>query len=113
MTFERRINLCFLAGAIPKDIQEDLLIINNIRNEFAHKIDINSFDIYKISSKCNKLQIVNYVKRKFKYDSLIIDNSILIVNGLFIIRRDLNYLIKINSFDLGDYLVLTFKKKTY
>jgi uncharacterized membrane protein YqjE len=54
-------------------------------------------------------EVNNYVKRKLKYDLLIIDDSKLIVNGLFLIRRDLKDLIQIKSFDLGDYLVLTFK----
>lgn len=54
-------------------------------------------------------EVDNYVKRKFKYNSLIIDNSTLIINGLFISKRDLKDLVKIHSIDLGDYLILTFK----
>lgn len=54
-------------------------------------------------------RLCKYINGKFKYDSLIIDNSTIIVNELFIIRRDLKDLVKIKSIDLGDYLVLTFK----
>ena len=54
-------------------------------------------------------EVDNYIKRKFKYDSLIIDNTTLIINGLFVVKRDLRDLVKIKSFDLGDYLILTFR----
>src|SRR6187402_1236151 len=30
----------------------------------------------------------SYIKRKFRYDSLIIENTTLIINGLFIVKRD-------------------------
>lgn len=66
LTFERRINLCFLVGSFKKRVQEDLLIINNIRNDFTHKVDINSFNIKKISSKCDKLQIIDNIREDMK-----------------------------------------------
>jgi len=66
LTFERRINLCFLVGCFKKRVQEDLLIINNIRNDFTHKMDINNFNIKKISSKCDKLQIADKMRKAMK-----------------------------------------------
>lgn len=66
LTFERRINLCYLIGAYPKRVKEDLLIINNIRNDFSHNIEMNNFRDKTIVSKCEKLHKVAKLREEFE-----------------------------------------------
>jgi len=59
---DRRIALCYLVGIIDKNTKEDLDILNEIRNKFAHKIDLDSFDEvidnFDIPAELNKLNIM-------------------------------------------------------
>ncbi|NEI70944.1 hypothetical protein GR212_15275 [Rhizobium lusitanum] len=54
------IRLAYLTGLISTPLKADLLRLKNIRNMFAHKADINSFehaDIVRITSKFEVLTI--------------------------------------------------------
>ena len=57
LTFEKRIDLCFLTGIIRKEMHTDLIIIKEIRNKFAHEIKINNFDSEDIPQKCSAIKI--------------------------------------------------------
>lgn len=56
-SFGTRSRLCFLLGYITEVTYKDLKTIGDIRNEFAHKMEINSFNINSIKNKCLTLQI--------------------------------------------------------
>lgn len=56
----RRIDLCFLTGIISRIMREDLIVLNDIRNKFAHCLTVNSFNEEIISDKCDKLKIIEY-----------------------------------------------------
>ena len=57
LSFYRRINLCYLMGVLSKEEMDELKLINEIRNDFAHDVDIKSFDENGITAKCNNLKI--------------------------------------------------------
>jgi hypothetical protein len=63
LNFKRCANLCYLTGIIIKEEREDLIEINWIRNEFAHKITINNFKKKEIKDKCNGLFIAEYLRK--------------------------------------------------
>lgn|SRR4030042_324153 len=63
LTFNRRISLCYLVGIFSKEIKEDLETIAEIRNDFAHNIEINSFDEEMIADKCHKLKYIDYLEK--------------------------------------------------
>ncbi|MFX1537353.1 MAG: hypothetical protein ACFFDI_24360 [Promethearchaeota archaeon] len=62
LTFERRITMCYLFGLIDRKIRDDLKIIGNIRNKFAHDKNLNSFDAKIIRAECEKLNYILEVK---------------------------------------------------
>lgn len=62
LTFERRINMCYLLGLIRREEMDDLNIIRRIRNDFAHIKNLNSFDAKGISTYCDKL---NHLKEEW------------------------------------------------
>lgn len=51
-TFSSRITLSFYLGLISESCRRDLDLIRKIRNDFAHKISVKSFDQEKISQRC-------------------------------------------------------------
>ncbi|MFC3704467.1 hypothetical protein ACFOOL_06840 [Devosia honganensis] len=57
-SFEMRIRIAVLVGLINGEFAHDLLIIKDVRNEFAHKLDLQSFDAQKISSWLNNLSLL-------------------------------------------------------
>ncbi len=62
---EQRINMCYLLGLIDERIKDDLKQIKNIRNEFAHDKELNSFDKKNIGAECEKLDYLKRVKPDF------------------------------------------------
>ena len=50
-----KLDLCYCLGFIEKTIYKDLLIAIEIRNKFAHKLQIN-FDDKKVQYLCSKFQ---------------------------------------------------------
>lgn len=64
LTFERRMNLCYLTGIINRAERDDLKKINWIRNKFAHDIKLNTFMRGDISNECNNLKIINLMQKE-------------------------------------------------
>lgn len=56
-TFGDRINISYCLGLISKKEFQDLQIIQEIRNEFAHRLHDISFDDEEIVDACKKLNI--------------------------------------------------------
>ena len=55
-TFGAKIELSYHLGLINKEEYEDLKLIKNIRNEFAHSIKGISFETESIKDRCIQLQ---------------------------------------------------------
>jgi len=64
MTFEQRIDLCYLSGSLSKEEKEDLHLLRKIRNDFAHDININNFKKSDIRAKCEKLWIPKFLGKR-------------------------------------------------
>ena len=54
--FSSRITMSYYLGLISLACRQDLDIIKKIRNDFAHKINANSFDIQLIKDRCRALK---------------------------------------------------------
>lgn len=59
LPLQARIDLCYLTGTINKKERKELMIIKDIRSDFAHELTLNSFDDEEISKKCKGLIIVD------------------------------------------------------
>jgi hypothetical protein len=51
-TFSSRIDLAHAVGFVTDDTRHDLHLIRKIRNDFAHKVDLHSFDGPPIRDRC-------------------------------------------------------------
>ena len=58
-TFSAKIRMAYAVRAIAKQTYHDLLLINNIRNVFAHTLHNVSFENNLIVTDCSKLKIFN------------------------------------------------------
>jgi DNA-binding MltR family transcriptional regulator len=58
-SFASKIHFAYLSGMISQDLYSDLLTMRAIRNRFAHHIDIGSFLLPEISSRCFNFKIVD------------------------------------------------------
>jgi hypothetical protein len=71
---QQLIFLCYATGILTIEEKNELNIINEIRNKFAHKRKIASFRNKIISDKCSKLRLPRF-SRKFtareKFDLLV------------------------------------------
>ena len=56
-SFSAKINLGYLMGLYSRDAYRELDCIRTIRNDFAHELHINSFDIETIKDRCANLRI--------------------------------------------------------
>lgn len=75
LTCERRMNLCYLIGLINNNEWRDLKTINKIRNQFAHDINLNSFNKNTKSLDIpSKLDNLNYIKERKKRGDLLFDS---------------------------------------
>ena len=71
--FNSKIRICHILGLLIPDMRSDLLVINKIRNLFAHSTTIRTFNDKDINSRCLRLkssadltiQISSIPKRKF------------------------------------------------
>lgn len=54
-TFSSRIKIVYYLGLISLACRRDLDIIRAVRNDFAHKINIDSFNIQSIQDRCQAL----------------------------------------------------------
>src|SRR5208282_4309796 len=56
-SFGARVRLAYMLELISPKFYKDLLIINKIRNEFAHKVNVKSFDQHPISAWIKAMDI--------------------------------------------------------
>jgi len=101
-TFSSRIDLIYLLGLINEYIYNDLIIIKNIRNLFAHSHFRVYFKDDKIKKKCEELELVDKLDKKFKgilnkrigrdrfSQAVVLISQILIVSGLSLKHRSKN-----------------------
>jgi DNA-binding MltR family transcriptional regulator len=54
-TFKGRTDICFALGVIDQACRRDLGIIGRIRNRFAHRVEVITFNEPTISSLCEQL----------------------------------------------------------
>lgn len=61
LNFSSLINLSYAMGLIDETAKKELIIVNNIRNKFAHHMEFDSFEKDEIKKDCKKLNIhINY-----------------------------------------------------
>jgi len=63
LTYERRIILCYLTGIIRKIEKDDLIIINKIRNKFAHDINLNSFEEDDVPAQIDNISMIKAMRK--------------------------------------------------
>jgi len=54
-TFSRKIQIGFAMGLFEQRVKDDLNAIRRIRNAFAHRIEVRSFDHDEVRADCDKL----------------------------------------------------------
>jgi hypothetical protein len=57
--FSTKIDLAYLMRLLSDEAYKDLTNIKNIRNDFAHKLDHDSFDVPSIRDRCKNLILVD------------------------------------------------------
>jgi DNA-binding MltR family transcriptional regulator len=57
--FSNKINITYLMGLISAELYRDLNIMREIRNRFAHRTEIGSFDHPEISSRCMNFTLID------------------------------------------------------
>lgn len=57
-SFRTKIDLSYLMGLISDVAFKDLTIIKNIRNDFAHKLNVDTFDFQSIRDRCMNLSMI-------------------------------------------------------
>ena len=68
--FGNKISLAYLMGFISKDAWKELDTIRLIRNSFAHKVEINRWNIQRISALCDNLVMWERIKIKLRRSDL-------------------------------------------
>lgn len=56
-SFSAKINLGYLMGLYSKEAYRELDCIRTIRNDFAHELHINNFDIDTVKDRCANLRV--------------------------------------------------------
>src|SRR5215207_10013598 len=57
--FGVKIDLAYLMGVISSAGRSDLIILKSIRNDFAHRLELDSFEIPTIRDRCANLRLVD------------------------------------------------------
>lgn len=57
ISFDQLLILCFITGVIKEKEKQDIKLLDEIRNKFAHRRKVNNFDQAKICDLCNNLII--------------------------------------------------------
>jgi DNA-binding MltR family transcriptional regulator len=57
--FDVKIDVAYLLGLLSPDAFDDLKVMKGIRNDFAHKLEMASFKIASIKSRCFNLKLVD------------------------------------------------------
>lgn len=63
-SFYHKTHWCYRLGLISETIKKELLVINKIRNAFAHKKEIKDFNQEDIPSKCEELVILKILEKE-------------------------------------------------
>jgi DNA-binding MltR family transcriptional regulator len=58
-TFSSKIALSYMLGLISKDAHAEFININKIRNDFAHDLSLDTFDVASIQDRCKNLKIID------------------------------------------------------
>jgi hypothetical protein len=67
--FGPKIDIAFALGLLNETARNDLVLINEVRNYFAHKeLGAASFGAEKPRQLCERLSIVKWLKREGRYD---------------------------------------------
>jgi DNA-binding MltR family transcriptional regulator len=56
--FSTKADLALLVGVISSDAHKDLVVLKNVRNEFAHNLSSTSFEAQKISDLCQNFKLI-------------------------------------------------------
>ena len=69
--FSGKIVMGYVLGLYDKKVKNDLICLNTIRNRFAHRVEIRSFDNDEINVLCDALTYptINMVPRTRKYEN--------------------------------------------
>jgi hypothetical protein len=57
--FTSKIRMAYLMGLISEEFFQNLEIMREIRNRFAHHTEVGSFDIQEMSSRCFNFALVD------------------------------------------------------
>jgi hypothetical protein len=57
-TFGQKIRLAYMLGLYEKDLKDDLIYLSKIRNAFAHRVDISSFETSPIRDYMDKMIVL-------------------------------------------------------
>lgn len=58
-SFSSKIAISYLLGMLSDDAHHDVLILKNVRNDFAHKLDFDHFDLPSSKDRCKRLILVD------------------------------------------------------
>ncbi len=64
ISFSRLLTLCYITGIVNKAERKDIKLLAKIRNRFAHKRKIKSFNAEDIPELCNDLRIPKPLTRE-------------------------------------------------
>ncbi|MFA7415226.1 MAG: hypothetical protein WC048_12135 [Rhizobium sp.] len=57
--FSVKIDLAYLNGLLSDEAYKDLLNLKNIRNDFAHDLDLDTFDVPTVRDRCGNFLLVD------------------------------------------------------
>jgi len=64
ISFNQLLKLCFITGVVTEEEKRDILLLNEIRNKFAHKRKVNNFNQAEICDLCKELRIPKFSGKK-------------------------------------------------
>jgi len=79
--FGNKISLAYLMGFITKEAWKELDIIRTVRNEFAHRVEINRWNIQSVSALCANLILWEKIKIKLRRSDAVKTGSLTLLMG--------------------------------
>ena len=77
-SFVVRADVCYALSLIPKGIYQDLVVMAEIRNEFAHHHLALKFDVEDVTKRCTQLKHASTLRiadgSKLAFDQLLLQN---------------------------------------
>jgi len=89
--FYHLIYLAYFVGCISEEEKDDILLLNEIRNKFAHNWDLDLSDDNEIKEKIYKLQVIKLTgatKTQIAADYDFIINSAVVLMDIILTRRE-------------------------